>query len=109
MKTRFRNENDKWTPEGTKITSDINLAAIKRVLEDEGPLLVEQRLYRGASAPEWFAFSQFDSFMQWLETKTAAGDIVSVWSSYALCKDDNAVAQGKYPDEAGLVPELGAY
>ncbi|MGI4790664.1 MAG: hypothetical protein ACRYFS_17655 [Janthinobacterium lividum] len=95
--------------EGPKITSPDTLATIERVLEDEGPILVEQRLYRGASAPDWYAFSQIDRFMDWLETKTADGDIISVWSSYALCKDENAIAQGKCPDEQGFIPELGAY
>ena len=43
FKPGYRVEADKWSLDGEKITSPERLAAIKQVLEKDGPVLVEPR------------------------------------------------------------------
>lgn len=47
MKTRFRAEADDWRPGGQQITAAQTLTAVQRCLEEEGPIIVEHRFYRG--------------------------------------------------------------
>jgi hypothetical protein len=37
------------------------------------------------------------------------GDHLLIWGFGDLCKNDNRLADGKYPDEAGRTPRGGAY
>jgi hypothetical protein len=108
MKRRWgAHDGHEWTADGEKITSSSNLAAIEAALDD-GPIVVERRFYLGSAAPERLIFEDFGEFSAWLRT-TFAGDHIWVWSLHRVCLDDNAVAHGKSPDEAGLTPVGGAY
>ena len=109
MKARWRVEADEWTTEGRKITSEENLEIIRKTFEDEGPIIVEHRFYRGSSAPDRMLFEYFDDFMAYLNSKASAGDSIWVWSYFQICREDNIIAQGKCPDEDGCVPRKGAY
>lgn len=109
MRTRFRNDEDGWAADGANIASHEALETIRRCLEDEGPIIAEHRFYRGAAAPEWVVFDQFERFHDYLETHAFAGDSIHVWSLTRMCSDANALASGKCPDDDGLVPTRGAY
>ncbi len=109
MKARWRVEADEWTTEGRKITSDENLEIIRKTLEEEGPVIVEHRFYRGSSSPDRLIFEDFEDLMAYLNTKVWGGDSIWIWSYAAVCGDNNAIAQGKCPDEDGCVPNKGAY
>ncbi len=108
MKTGFRSEEDGWSTEGANIASPENLSQIRDVLEHTGPIIVEWWHYRGSSAPDRLVFDDYDEFIGWLAL-TMAGDAVWVWDFAALCREDNAIAHGKSPDEGGQVPIGGAY
>ena len=54
-------------------------------------------------------FDDLDDFMDYLDNKVFAGDALHIWSFASLCKEDNTIASGKYPDEKGCVPKKGAY
>jgi hypothetical protein len=98
-----------WTADGRQITSSEALAAIRRCLEDEGPLIVEHWFYRGSCAPDRSVFDSYEAFGEYLDSRAAAGDAIHVWSFAAACRDDNELASGKRPDDDGLVPRRGAY
>jgi hypothetical protein len=108
MNTRFRSEEDGWTAEGRKITTPEVLATIRRCLDDQGPVIVEHWFYRGSCAPDRLVMGDFDAFVEYLETRTSAGDAIHVWSFASVCRDDNELASGKCPDGEGLVPTRGA-
>ena len=108
MKTRWHAMADGWSTSGPVINSAENLAAIRATLEDRGPILVEWWHYRGSAAPDRLIFDAFDAFAAWL-AETTAGDAIWVWDWAAICRDDNALAHGKSPDESGQVPARGAY
>lgn len=109
MKTRFRGEDDGWTSDGRKITAPEALDSIRRCLDDEGPIIVEHRFYRGSCAPERSVFSDIEGFLEYLNAHASAGDSIHVWSFAAVCRDDNGLATGKCPDDDGMVPARGAY
>jgi hypothetical protein len=109
MKTRFRNETDGWNSEGSKITAPDKLEAVRHNLENQGPVIVEHWHYRGGSAPTRLIFDDYDEFIRWLHEETFAGDAIDVWSWANVCKWDLRLAEGKCPDEEGLVPRKGAY
>jgi hypothetical protein len=109
MKTRFRSEADNWSSDGSKITDSAKLEAIRRTLENEGPIIVEHWFYQGASAPERLIFEAFDEFETWLNEQTYAGDAIDIWSWATACQPDTRLAEGKCPDDDGLVPKGGAY
>lgn len=109
MRVGFFSDKDEWTTEGAKITSPDNLANIKRVLEDEAPVIVEHWFYRRASSAERFVFDDYEDFMKYLNENARAGDIVNVWNFGKTCTDENMLAQGKCPDDEDRVPRKGAY
>jgi hypothetical protein len=109
MRARFRNDADDWIPDGRKITSPEALDAIRRCLDEQGPIIVEHWLYRGSSAPERRIFEHYEAFIEYLDSKAFAGDSIYVWSFAATCRNDNELASGKCPDDDGLVPRRGAY
>lgn len=108
MKTLYRSEDDDWTTDGRKITAPETLAAIRRCLVDS-PIIVEHWFYRGSRSPNRLIFDDYDGFLDYLNTRTSAGDLIHVWSIAPLCRHDNELAYGKCPDENGLVPRRGAY
>jgi hypothetical protein len=109
MKPRFCSDKDQWTTEGAKITEPQNLENVRRVIEDEGPIIVEHWFYRGASAPARLIFDDFDDFMQYLHDKVTAGDAVDVWNFGKTCTEKNRIASGKCPDDENRIPKKGPY
>jgi hypothetical protein len=109
MKTCFRSEDDGWTADGRKINAPEALDAIRRCLDEEGPIIVEHWFYRGSCAPDRAVFDGFEAFTAYLDEHASAGDAIHVWSFAALCRNDNGLASGKCPDENGQVPTRGAY
>lgn len=105
----FVAEQDEWTISGAQITSAENLAAIKSVLENEAPVIVEHWFYRRSSCPERYVFDDFDDFMKYVNENARAGDIINVWNFGKTCREENMLAQGKCPDDQNRVPEKGAY
>lgn len=109
MKTRFHDQNDNWSLEGSRINDPEKLETIRRTLSEEGPIIVEHWFYHGASAPERLVFEEFDRFETWLHEHTFAGDAVDIWSWAATCRPGQRLVEGKCPDDQGLVPKGGAY
>lgn len=100
-------EDDDWRLDGDKITD--KLEALRKVLEDDGPIIVEHRHYRGARSPDRAVFEDIEDFQAYLKNKTIPGDAISVWNFVRVCNDQNALAHGKCPDGLGRVPRRGAY
>jgi hypothetical protein len=109
MKMRFYYEDDGWVADGNKITAPAALEAIRRCLENEGPVIIEHWFYRGSCAPDRLIFDDYDTFLGYLDTHTFAGDAIHVWSFASVCRNDNELAHGKCPNENGLTPTRGAY
>ncbi len=109
MKVGYFSETDEWTTDGSKITSSDNLAKIRKVLEDEAPVIVEHWFYRGASCPERYVFDDFENFMKYLNGNARAGDVINVWNFGKSCTEANRLAHGKCPDDQDRVPQKGAY
>jgi hypothetical protein len=105
----YRYEPDEWTPDGQKILSDENLAVLRKTLEDVGSVIVEHRFYRGSRSPDRLVFDDFDDLLEYVRSRSRPGDAFSVWSFEELCKDENTLAYGKYPDVDGCVPKRGSY
>jgi hypothetical protein len=109
FKPGCRVEADKWSLDGEKITSPEKLAAIKQVLEKDGPVLVEHKFLRGARAPHTMVFDDYDDFVAYLTEHARSGDKVTVWNVWPFMRDTAPLARGKCPAEDGAVPEGGAY
>ena len=109
MKVGFFSDKDEWRTDGAKITSPKNLANIRRVLEDEAPVIVEHWFYRRSTSPARFVFDDFEDFMSYMNENARAGDIIKVWNFGKTCTKQNMLAQGKCPDDADRVPRKGAY
>ena len=107
MKVRI--EADEWRADGQKILSAENVRVIKDTLENEGPIIVEHWFYYGSRAPDRFVFEDFDDFADYVQTKSRIGDAFHVWSFASVCKSENELATGKFPDDDGCVPRKGAY
>lgn len=92
MKTRWRAAADDWSKTGNKINSSENLKKIGKILEEEGPIIVERWFYRGASAPERRIFDDYEEFENYMNSDFFAGDSVYVWSYGEVCRDENMMA-----------------
>jgi hypothetical protein len=106
---RVRCEADEWSPDGRKILSAENVEVIRKTLEEEGPVILEHWHYRGACSPDRLVFDDFEDFLGYIQVQARIGDAFHVWSYAAVCRDDNEIAGGKFPDEDGWVPRGGAY
>jgi hypothetical protein len=98
-----------WTADGRNILSPDRLAAIRRVLEEVGPVIVEHWFYYGGCSPDRRVFEDYDEFVEYLRANAKPGDALHVWEFSRVCRDDNTLAHGKYPDTEGRVPKGGAY
>jgi hypothetical protein len=104
----FRSEADNWSRSGRNIISDDRLELIRATMEESG-IIVEHWFYRGGSAPERLVFDDFEKFQEYLDGNASPGDAFHVWRYDELCRNDNSLTTGKYPDTDGSVPEGGAY
>lgn len=102
-------ESDGWTVNGAKITDSHGLEAIRSTIGRRGPLILEHKFYRAATGPKYSLFDEFDEFIEYLAREPKVGDMLTAWMLCDVCRDDNTVAAGKYPDDDGRVPEGGAY
>jgi hypothetical protein len=109
MKSYVISENDEWTSDRAKVTSSENLAKIKRVLEEEAPVIVEHWFYRRSSCPERYIFDDFEGFLAYLNENARAGDVINIWNFGKVCTEENRLAYGKCPDDQDRVPKRGAY
>ena len=101
-------EADGWNKDGRSIMSSEQLKRISEELE-RCPIILEHKHYRRSSAPSRIIFDDNENFLEYLAEKAYPGDAFGVWSYGKFCRDDNSLADGKYPDEAGRVPKRGAY
>jgi hypothetical protein len=102
------NENREWSTTGPNILAPDQLANIERALE-QAPIIVEHRHYYGSRAPDRLIFEEYEDVVTYLKTHARPGDKFYVWNYGELCRDDNPVASGKYPDAQGRTPRGGAY
>jgi hypothetical protein len=78
MKARFRCDDDSWSADGLKITAPEALDAIRRCLDEEGPVIVEHWFYRGSCAPDRMVFNDMDGFTSYLDAHASAGDAIHI-------------------------------
>jgi hypothetical protein len=104
-----RVDADEWTCEGEKISTPEKLAAIKRVLEESGPVLVRHSFLRGSCAPHQVVFDDYEEFVAYLTEHARAGDNIGVWDLWPFVRDTPPLAHGKCPADDGAIPKRGAY
>ena len=104
FKPGCRVEADEWTCEGETITAPEKLLAIREVLINTGPVLVQHKFLRGARSPHEAVFDEYEEFVAYLTENALAGDKINVWSLWPLMRDTRPLAHGKCPDEDGAVP-----
>ena len=109
FKPGYRVEADEWTCDGEKISAPEKLAAIKRVLEESGAVVVRHSFLRGGCAPQTEVFDDYEEFIEYLTEHAKAGDNISVWSPWPVMRDTPPLAYGKCPAEDGAVPKRGPY
>jgi hypothetical protein len=109
FKPGCRADVDEWTCDGEKISAPEKLAAIKKVLNDSGPVLVDHSFLRGGRGSHTVVFEDYEDFIEYLSEHARAGDHIAVWSLWPFMRDTPPLAQGKCPDEDGAVPQKGPY
>jgi hypothetical protein len=102
-----RVETDNWVA-GANVLSAETLARIGSALE-AGPLVVEHRFYRGSRSPERLVVEDIGRLKAYLSANAVPGDSFWFWSFDAVCRDDNALLNSKYPDKDGTTPRGGVY
>lgn len=101
-------EVENWSTTGANILAPQLLDRVRAILEQQ-PIIVEHGLYRGASAPLRLIFEEYEDFLDYLKSRAKPGDRFLIWGFGDLCRNDNWLANGKYPDEVGRTPRGGAY
>ena len=107
--TTQKDDGNGWSVEGRDILSAHRLEAIRKVLEDKGPVIVEHWFYYQGRAPDRLVFHDYEQLIQYLNKSARPGDAFYIWDFANVCRDDNALADGKYPDAEDRVPARGAY
>jgi hypothetical protein len=106
--TRWRNESDAWSTEGSALTAASTLAAIRKALE-RSAIIVEHGYYRGGSSPTHHVFEDWEEFEAYMDSAAHAGDYVDVWSFGEVCQSDRRIASAKCPADDGMIPKGGSY
>jgi hypothetical protein len=97
-----------WIVDGPNILS----SELRRLLEQafqDSSLIVEHRFYYGSRAHKVSVFDDMEDLDEYLRANARPGDSIWCWRYNDLCRDDNCVTHGKYPDEVGRTPRGGAY
>ena len=81
---------------------------VLRLTLEESFVIVEHR-FLGGPGPRVTVFSEFDELQQYLRQNARPGDSIWCWRYDQLCRDDNSLTHGKYPDAQGRTPRGGAY
>lgn len=102
-------DGEKWVSDGDRITDEHVLARLRRVLDEESPLIVEHRFYRGSRAPCRFVVDDFQQLEKYLREDARPGDAFYMWRFEECCREDNVAETGKLPDKSGRVPVGGPY
>ena len=97
-----------WSSEGPNIMLSEQRQRIARALQDSS-IIVEHRHYFGSRAPTRMIFEDIETFDEYLRENARPGDSIWCWRYSELCRDDNSLTHGKYPDEHGRTPRGGAY
>jgi len=100
---------EQWTTDGLRITDSEVLSRLRTIIDDESPLIIEHRFYRGSRAPKRFVCDDFKDLENYLGKCAQPGDSFYVWRFAECCKDTLIVERGKVPDSSGRVPIGGAY
>lgn len=98
---------DDWNADGPCIVSRERLDAIKLSFETSS-LIVEHRHYYGSRGPTIAVLDNFEDF-EALLASARPGDSIWCWRYGDLCRDDNPLTHGKYPNADGMTPRGGAY
>jgi hypothetical protein len=68
-----------WSTEGRNILSAERMSAIRKVLEEKGPIIIEHWFYYGSRAPDRFVFEDYDQFVEYLAwVRLRWGKILSI-------------------------------
>jgi hypothetical protein len=102
-------DTENWSHEGRNILTPDRLAAIRHALEESGPVIVEHWFYYGSRSPDRLVFDDYDEFTKYLASNATPGDALHIWDFAQVCRDDNTLTNGKFPDPQGRVPKGGAY
>ena len=98
-----------WTLDGPNILSPEMIKVVEQALVRRGSIIVEHRIMNGGGNPYKLVFDDIEDLMDHLRKTAKPGDNVLVWCYDELCRDDNLVTRGKYPDADGLTPVGGSY
>lgn len=90
-----------------KVLSAEHLDTIRRVLEDEGPIILEHYYFHEQRMLARLIFDDFNLFITYILSRARAGDAFHVWSFTAVCRSENKIASGRFPDEEDKMPEKG--
>ena len=101
--------NYQWTTDGPNILAPEIQHVIEQTLVSKGSIIVEHRILWGGGNPPKLVFDDLEDFTEYLKQKAKPGDNICVWSYHDLCRDDNLLTRGKFPDPAGRTPIGGAY
>ena len=97
-----------WELDPDHIMSPANLERARRIVEDEGSLVVEHSYYAGGGSPTQHIFTTMDDFLDHLKG-ARAGDIIQLWSFEKVCTKENLAISAKFPDDQGRTPRRGPY
>jgi hypothetical protein len=95
--------------DGPNILSAEMIKVVEQALVRRGSIIVEHRIMNGGGNPYKLVFDDIEDFMDHLKKTAKPGDNVLVWCYDELCRDDNLVTRGKYPDADGRTPIGGSY
>jgi hypothetical protein len=98
----------RWGSEAPNILAPERIAAIKQAFEGSSLIVAHYFLF-GGRAPDSMIFEDYEDFEEYLRTEVRPGDNLCFWRYNDLCRDDNLVTYGKYPNAEGQVPTGGAY
>jgi hypothetical protein len=97
-----------WGSESPSVLAPERLAAIKSAFDGSSMIVAHHFLF-GGRAPDSFVFDDYEDFEEYLRANVRPGDRLRFWRYNDLCRDDNAVTYGYYPNAEGQTPTGGAY
>jgi len=105
-----RYEPDDWSKVGEFFPTKEKLEKLEQLVIKGNFIVAEHWHYRGARCPDRMVIEDTDDFVEYLESKAIAGDIISIYDlTDESWNQKTVLMEGKCPDENGEIPKKGAY
>jgi len=98
-----------WTTEGNSVKDEVFESVLDSIFDSGKSILLVHFYFCGSSAPDYFILDDYEDTVEYLNEHAKAGDRIEIYCFDDMLEAAKCLGAAKCPNEAGEVPEGGAY